>query len=103
MEIKITSQKENHLLKRREIQFCVEHGETGTTPPRMEIRKSVAAALRTDVDLIFIKKFETKTGTHTAVGSANLYETTEQAKLVEPTFIVKRNIPQEKPKEEAKE
>ncbi|MGD0159173.1 MAG: 30S ribosomal protein S24e [Candidatus Bathyarchaeia archaeon] len=102
MEIKITSQKENPLLKRKEIQFDVDHS-TGSTPPRLEVRRAVATALKSNVELVFIKKFETKTGTHTAAGAANLYESIEQAKLIEPEYIVKRNVPPEKPKEEAKE
>jgi len=102
MEIKITQQKENPLLKRKEVQFEVEHN-TGSTPPRLEVRRAVANALKLNVDLVFIKKFETKTGTHTATGTANLYESADQAKLIEPEYIVKRNIPPEKPKEEAKE
>jgi small subunit ribosomal protein S24e len=102
MEINITSQKENPLLKRKEIQFHVEH-DTGSTPPRLEVRRAVATALKSNVDLVFIKKFETKTGTHTAVGTAHLYESVEQATLIEPEYIMKRNIPPEKPKEEAKE
>jgi ribosomal protein S24E len=40
---------------------------------------------------------------HTAVGLANIYDSTEQAKLIEPHYIIKRNIPPEKPKEEAKD
>jgi len=103
MEVKIISQKENPLLKRKEIQFHVEHDKTGSTPPRPEIRKAVATALKANVDLVFIKKFETKTGMHTAIGVANLYDAAEQAKLIEPQYIIKRNIPPEKPKEEAKE
>ena len=103
MAVKIVSTKENPLLKRKEIQFHVDHEETGSTPPRLEIRKAVADALRTDVDLVFIKRFETKTGMHAAVGLANLYDSVEQAKLIEPEYIIKRNIPPEKPKEEAKE
>ena len=102
MEIKIISQKDNPLLKRKEVQFHVEH-DTGSTPPRLEVRKAVATALKSDVDLVFVKKFETKTGTHTAVGKANLYESIEQARLIEPGYIVKRNVPPEKPAEEAKE
>jgi small subunit ribosomal protein S24e len=102
MEITITSQKENPLLKRKEVQFNVEHN-TGSTPPRMEVRRAVATALKSNLDLVFIKKFETKTGTHTAVGTANLYESIEQARLIEPEYIMKRNIPPEKPKEETKE
>jgi small subunit ribosomal protein S24e len=103
MEVKIISQKENPLLKRKEIQFQVEHDKTGSTPPRLETRKAVATALKSNVDLVFIRKFETKTGMHTAVGVANLYDSVEQARLIEPQYVIKRNIPPEKSKEEAKE
>jgi len=90
------------LLKRRELQFSVEHN-AGSTPPRLEVRRAVAAALKSNVDLVFIKKFETRPGTHTAVGSVNLYESVEQARLIEPGYIISRNITPEKSKEEAKE
>lgn len=103
MEVKIISQKENPLLKRKEINFQVEHDQPGSTPPRLEIRKALAAALKVNVDLVFVKKFETRTGMHVAVGTANLYDSPEQAKLTEPVYVIKRNIPPEKPKEEAKE
>jgi ribosomal protein S24E len=45
---------------------------------------------------------KTLTGTNTAVGAANAYESEAQAKLIEPEYILKRNSPPEKPKEEAK-
>jgi ribosomal protein S24E len=35
-----------------------------------------------------------------AVGWANVYESMEQARLIEPKYIWNRNFPQEKPKEE---
>jgi len=103
MEVKIVSDKENLLLKRREVYFQVQHDQTGSTPPRQEVRKAIAAALKTGEDLVFVKKLETKTGTHTAVGVANVYDSIEQAKLIEPGYIIKRNTPPEKPKEEGKE
>jgi small subunit ribosomal protein S24e len=103
MDVKILSQSENPLLKRKEIRFEADHEKTGSTPTRLEIRRAVADAMKANVDLIFIKKFETKTGTHTAAGTANLYDSAEQAKLIEPEYIIKRNMPPEKPKEEAKE
>jgi small subunit ribosomal protein S24e len=102
MEIKIISEKENPLLKRKEVNFQVEHSQTGNTPSRLEVRKAVATALKKDADLVFVKKMETKTGTRTAVGLANVYDSVEQAKLIEPEYIVKRNVPPEKPKEEEK-
>jgi len=100
MEVKIISEKENPLLKRKEVYFQVEHSQTGNTPPRIEIKKAVATMLKTDSNLVFVKKLETKTGTHTAAGIANVYDSVEQARLIEPEYIIKRNIPPEKPKEE---
>lgn len=104
MEIKIISEKENPLLKRKEVYFKIEHIQTGGTPPRPEVRKAVASALKTDVDLVYVKKFETKTGTFTAFGKANVYNSVEQARFVEPEYIIKRNALMEEPgKEEKKE
>ena len=105
MEVKILQQKENPLLKRKEIRFEVKH-DAVSTPPRLEIRRAVADALRAKIDLLFIKKYETGPGMQTATGIANLYDTTEQAKLIEPEYIYKRNVPPPPPKpagEEKKE
>ncbi len=51
--------------------------------------------------MVFIKRMHTKTGTNITSGDANVYQKAEQAKLVEPEYIRKRNSPPEKPKEEA--
>lgn len=102
MEVKILSEKTNQLLNRKEIQFQVDHDKPGSTSARLEVRRAVADALKVSVDLVFIRKFETRTGTHTAFGTANFYDSMENAKRVEPSYIVKRNIP-EKPQEEKKE
>jgi small subunit ribosomal protein S24e len=101
MEIKITSAKENPLLKRKEVTFIIDHGPAGKTPGRLEVRKALASEAKTSTELVFVRKIETKTGTSTALGFANVYESTEQARLVEPEYIEQRNNP--KPKEEAKE
>jgi len=102
MEVKILSESENPLLRRREIRFHVEHDQTGSTPSRLDVKKAVALALKKDADLVFVKKFVTKTGTHSAIGVANVYDSIEQARLIEPEYIIKRNAPSEKPKEEEK-
>jgi small subunit ribosomal protein S24e len=99
MEVEVTSEKQNPMLKRREISFKVEHGERGSTPSRAEIRKAVAAATKSDESIVFIKKFETRTGTQTAHGTANIYDSVEHAKLIEPEYVIVRNVPSEKGKE----
>ena len=101
MELKILSKKENPLLKRKEVQFTVVHTQ-GKTPARLDVKRSIASELQVSDKLVFVKKMKTNTGTNMAVGEANAYETEAQAKLIEPSYIVKRNSPPEKPKEEAK-
>ena len=104
MEIKIVSEKENPLLKRREIHFQVKHNQTGSTPQRLEVKKAVASALKAKRDLVFVKELETKTGTRIASGLANVYDSMDQARLVELEYVIKRSMPPEKPAaEEGKE
>jgi small subunit ribosomal protein S24e len=102
MKIEIVSQKENPLLIRTEVQFRVNHDEVGSTPPRLEIRSAVADALKKSVDLVFVKRFVTRTGTSVALGVANVYGSAEQAKLIEPDYIVKRMVPPVEKAEEGK-
>jgi ribosomal protein S24E len=101
MELKIISKKENLLLKRKEVQFRLEHTQ-GKTPARLDVKRSIASELQVSDKLVFVKRMKTMTGTNIAVGSANAYDSAEQAKLIEPAYIIKRNSPPEKPKEEAK-
>ena len=101
MEVKIISKKENPLLKRKEVRFTVVHTQ-GKTPARLDIRRSLASELQVSDKLVIIKKMKTMTGTCTAIGEANAYETEAQVKLIEPLYLMKRNSPSEKPKEEAK-
>jgi len=105
MEVRITSEEYNPLLKRKEVAFEVEHRETGGTPSRFEVGKRLAALLKIDPELVYVKRMKTKTGTMIAVGEANAYDSIEQAKLVEPKHIIARNTPPEKQEkqEEAEE
>ncbi|MCW4018422.1 MAG: 30S ribosomal protein S24e [Candidatus Bathyarchaeota archaeon] len=100
MELQIVSKKENPLLKRNEVQFTVVHAQ-GKTPTRLDVKRSIASALQVSDKLVFVKQMHTMTGTNKTVGKANAYETEAQAKQIEPTYIIKRNTPPEKPKEEA--
>jgi len=102
MKINITTQHYNPLLKRKEITFEIRHEETKGTPPRVEVRKALAENLKANVELIYIRKMQTKTGTMQAKGEANIYDTIEQAKLVESQHIIERNVPSEKKPEEEK-
>jgi small subunit ribosomal protein S24e len=103
MKLKIVSKKQNPLIKRTEVTFSIEHDQNGGTPSRAEVRTQLAALLKTKLELIYVKKLETKTGTMVAVGEANAYDSLEQAKLIEPEHILARNVVPEKPEAQAPE
>jgi small subunit ribosomal protein S24e len=104
MKVRVTSQRYNPLLKRKEVVFEAEHNPHEGTLSRVELRKNVAEILKVNVDLVFIQRAVTKTGSMVTVGEANVYDTFEQAKLAETKHIFDRNVPPPpKPAEETAE
>jgi small subunit ribosomal protein S24e len=103
MELKIIDEHKNILLKRKEITFEVNHSQTKGTPSRVELRNKLAEMLKTKPELIYVKRVETKSGTMLATGLANAYDSIEQAKRVEPKYIIARNTPAAEKKEEKAE
>lgn len=103
MKINIISKEQNPLMKRREVKFSVEHSDVGGTPSRVEVSKQLASMLKAKVELVFVQNLETKTGTMVTVGEANVYDSIEQAKFMEPKHIIARNALPEKKAEEPKE
>lgn len=100
MQVTITQQQYNPLLKRKEIAFTVDHKQTKGTPTRLEVRNALADLLKTKPDVVYVKRIGTKAGTMTATGEANAYDSIEQARRIEPKYIIERHAPKEK-KEEA--
>jgi len=101
MKVDIRTQEHNPLLKRIEITFEVKHDKRMGTPQRFEVRKRLAKILKKDLELVYVKRMETKTGTMITFGNANIYDSIEQGKLVEPKHILTRNAPIEKEKEKS--
>jgi ribosomal protein S24E len=106
LKLTITSTKTNPLFKRREVGFKVEEP---STPSRSSVRIELAVALRVDLDKVYVRKIETKSGTRTTVGVAHVYEDPKTALEVEPKHIIERNMsaappePAPEPEEEKKE
>jgi small subunit ribosomal protein S24e len=98
VKIEIVNNQRNELLKRNEVKFRILHEESGT-PSRIEVRQKLAASLDANEERIYINKFETETGSMTAIGEANVYDSSEQAKLIEPKYIILGNSPKAEKKE----
>lgn len=83
---------------RREVTFEIQEP---TTPSRAAVRREIAVLLKTDLDKVYVKKIETKTGTRITTGLAHIYEDAENALKVEPAHIINRNrAPEPEPKAE---
>jgi len=96
MEVTITQQQYNPLLKRKEIAFTINHSQTRGTPTRLEVRSALADMLKTKAEVVYVKSIKTKAGTMTATGEANAYDSLEQAQHIEAKYIIERNQPKEK-------
>jgi ribosomal protein S24E len=56
----------------------------------------LAVLLKTELDQVWVRSIETKTGTHKTVGRAHVYNDPRKALVVEPEYIIQRNQKPEK-------
>ncbi len=47
--------------------------------------------LKVELDKVWVRSIETKTGTHTTIGLAHVYNDPGKALVVEPDYIIQRN------------
>ena len=80
------------MLKRNELTFHVDHEGDGT-PRNVEVRKKLADILKVDAERVYLRKNKPKTGVTVVTSEANIYDSVEQAKYVEPKYIIQRNMP----------
>lgn len=90
MDVKITQQKDNALMARKDIRFQVAHaGET--TPSRTQVRQLVAAQVGTKTENVVIETMETEYGIGRTAGIARAYKSSEEARKTERVHLLKRN------------
>lgn len=98
MNVKIVEEKTNQLLKRREVIFKI--GQEGATPSRDDVKAKLAALLNSKPELIVIRRMRSEFGKRETAGRANIYETAERLKQVEPVHILKRGTKKAEPAKE---
>jgi len=91
LDLKITSERDNPLLERREVEFKVSYEKTA--PTRKEVIASLAAKLNAKEDLVVIEKMTTGFGTRMLLGNAKLYGNANSLKSVEYDYTLKRGKP----------
>jgi len=93
MEVELVEEKNNVLLKRREVKFSVKYA--GATPKREEVRNKLIALLDSDKKLTVLDYLKSDYGRQRAEGYVKVY-VDAQAMKVEPSYKIKRNFPEKK-------
>jgi small subunit ribosomal protein S24e len=89
MEIDIISEQENPMLHRRDVRFEVVHEDA--TPSRLSVRDSLAAKLNKDAAEVVVHAVDTKYGMRKSIGYAKVYDTPDDARDVEQSYMLERN------------
>lgn len=88
MEIMITSDKQNALLNRRELEFTLNY--SGPTPPRKKIHAKLAAIINTPKEQLVLDSLKNRFGMMQLIGGARAYQTREDLKRLESEHLLKR-------------
>jgi small subunit ribosomal protein S24e len=88
MEITITEDKRNELLKRREIFFRVTY--EGPTPSRQQVLDKMTALLNLDANLTVIDSLTTRFGKTEVTGIARVYDTKDMKVQIERPYLLQR-------------
>ena len=98
MEIKVSNESYNPLLKRKEITLEIEHTGEGT-PQRFDIRKRMASKLNAKIENVFVVSLNTSTGLQRSTCALQVYDDSRAASSTVPEHVATRNLP---PEERAK-
>ena len=99
VEVNVVSEKENPLLKRKEITFEIKGIKA--TPSRNEIIKQIAAMKNAEEEKIVITEINQLFGKSMLTGTLNIYDDKETMRKIEPEYLMKRGKKEEKAEKEA--
>jgi ribosomal protein S24E len=98
MEIKVSNESYNPLLRRKEITLEIDHSGEGT-PQRFDIRKRMASKLNAKIENVFVISLDTSTGMQRTTCALQVYDDPRVASSTIPEHVATRNLP---PEERAK-
>jgi ribosomal protein S24E len=94
MEIKVSNEFYNPMLKRKEITLEIDHSGEGT-PQRFDIRKRMASKLNAKIENVFVISLDTSTGLQRTTCALQVYDDSRAALSTVPEHVVTRNLPPE--------
>jgi small subunit ribosomal protein S24e len=88
MEISITSDKQNELLSRRELEFTITYN--GPTPPRKLVHAKLAAMMNAGLDQVVLDSMKCRFGISILKGSARVYQNKDDLVKLEHGYLMAR-------------
>lgn len=85
----ILKERDNDLLKRKEIEARIEHVGIGT-PSRSEVTEILSKIYSTSKDLVVIRRIDTSYGRGSSKIIARIYRDPDALKKFEPEYVLKR-------------
>ena len=99
VKLELTSTKINKVVGRKELAFKIVEA---STPSRADVRREISVLMRTELDNVYVRSLDTKSGTRVTTGIAHVYNDASTALAVEPKHIIIRNKGKEAAKAEDK-
>ena len=94
MEIKVSNEFYNPLLRRKEVTVEIAHAGEGT-PQRFEVRKRMASKFNAKVENVFVISLDTFTGLQRSTCALQVYDDSRAASSTVPEHLATRNLPPE--------
>ena len=92
MEILIEKQRDNPLLKRKEVYFRVRYEDTKVTPSRNDVREKLSGLLNADLNRLVVRWMKPEFGKMEAEGYALIYDTEDDLRAIEEDYVIRRNF-----------
>ncbi len=92
MEVVVESERQNPLLRRREVYFRLKYAEEGATPSRADVRQKIAGLFSAEVERVVIDYIKPEFGKTEARGYAKIYDSVEDLQSIERDHIIRRNF-----------
>lgn len=94
MSIEIVNEHNNPLLHRKDAKIIVHHEGSGT-PDRLAIRKAASDHFKAQQEKVFVRSVQTRTGGSSALAQIEIYDDSELAESIVPSYIKNRNLPKD--------
>ncbi len=103
MEVFVESERQNPLLKRREVYFRLKYEEEGRTPSRADVRQKIASLFSAEAERVVIDHIKPEFGKTEAKGYAKIYDSIDDLMKIEREHIIRRNFGSREESEESEE